>query len=108
MKNPDYVKLLADYGNVLVLLLLCAVISAGTLKEQSPRSVAAAEKLTEKIADKSEAGANVVVLVRSGDGAQKFAANLESALKNADLNVTQTIVGNPAAARAALQAQTAP
>jgi len=108
MKKPDYVKLLADYGNVLVLLLLCVVISVVTLEEQSPRSVAAAEKLAEKIADKSEAGANVVVLVRSGDGAQKFAANLESALKNADLNVTQTIVGNPAAARAALQAQAAP
>ena len=32
MKKLDYVKLLADYGNVLVLLLLCVVISAVTLE----------------------------------------------------------------------------
>ena len=108
MKNLNYGKLLADYGNVLVLLLLCAVISAVTLEEQSPRSVAAAEKLAEKIAGQSEAGANVVVLVRSGDGGQKFAANLESTLKGAGLNVTQSVVGDPDAARAALEAQAAP
>ena len=107
MKNLNYGKLLADYGNVLVLLLLCAVISAVTLEEQSPRSVAAAEKLAEKIAGQSEAGTNVVVLVRSGDGGQKFAANLESALKGAGLNVTQSVVGDPDAARAALEASCA-
>ena len=27
MKNLDYGKLLSDYGNVLVLLVLCAVVS---------------------------------------------------------------------------------
>ena len=48
MKNLDYGKLFSDYGNVLVLLVLCAVVSFVTMEEQSPRSEAAAERLAKQ------------------------------------------------------------
>ena len=108
MKKIDYGKLLSKYGNVLVLLLLCAVISAVTLEEQSPRSMAAAERLAGKMADANTKGANVVVLVRSGEGQQDFADSLKTALTNAGLNVSASIVGTPRDARTVLEKQSAP
>ena len=108
MKKINYGKLLSNYGNVLVLLLLCAVISAVTLEEQSPRSMAAAERLAGKMADANTKGAKVVVLVRSGEGQQDFADSLKTALTNAGLNVSASIVGTPRDARTVLENQSAP
>ena len=108
MSKLNYGKLLSDYGNVLVLLLLCFVVCILTLEKQSPRSNAAAAQLAGKIAEGNPSGANVVVLVRQGTGAQAFADTLKDALTQAGLNVTDTVVGNPAAARAALEKQSAP
>ena len=108
MKDLDYGKLLSDYGNVLVLLILCLFVSFVTLEEQSPRSEAAAERLAKQIASKNSPGANVAILVRSGEGAEKFSKTLETALADAGLTVTTNVVGNPAAARAALESQDAP
>ena len=62
MKNLDYGKLLSDYGNVLVLLVLCAVVSFVTMEEQSPRSEAAAERLAETIAGNNSPDATVAIL----------------------------------------------
>ena len=108
MKDLDYGKLLSDYGNVLVLLILCLFVSFVTLEEQSPRSEAAAERLAKQIASKNSPGANVAILVRSGEGAEKFSKTLETALTDAGLTVTTNVIGNPAAARAALESQAAP
>ena len=105
MKYLDYGKLLSDYGNVLVLMLLCVIISIVTVEEQSPRSAAAAERLADNMVGAHSTGANVAVLVRHGDGAIDFSQTLEKALTNAGLNVTTNVVGNPAAARAALKGQ---
>ena len=103
----DARKLLSEYGNVLVLLLLCAFISIVTLEEQSPRSTAAANRLAENIAQASPTGANVIVLVRSGKDQQEFADTLKDALTNAGLHVSDSIVGTPRDARIALEKQTA-
>ena len=102
----DARKLLSKYGNVLVLLLLCAFISIVTLEEQSPRSTAAAEQLAKKIAQSNSKGANVIVLVRRGKDQQKFADTLKDALTNTGLNVSESIVGTPRDARIALKKQT--
>ena len=108
MKNMKAGKLLSDYGNVLVLLLLCAVISFVTLEEQSPRSTAAAEKLALKILGATGKDANVLILVRNGEGQQEFANTLKTTLSKAGLKVTGTIVGTPRDARAALGKQPSP
>ena len=103
----DARKLLTEYGNVLVLLLLCAFISIVTLEEQSPRSTAAAKQLAKKIAQSNSKGANVIVLVRSGKDQQEFADTLKDAITNTGLNVPESIVGTPRDARIALEKQTA-
>ena len=108
MKNLDTGKLLSDYGNVLVLLLLCVVISVVTLEEQSPRSTAAAENLAVTIVGDAGKDANILILVRRGEGQQEFANTLKTTLSQADLNVTDTVVGTPADARAVLEKQTEP
>ena len=65
LKKLDFRKLLSDYGNVLVLLILCAVMSVATLKEQPATSPAAAKKLAAQVLSDSEKGAKVMVIIRT-------------------------------------------
>jgi ribose transport system permease protein len=105
MKKLDYRKLLSDYGNVLVLLILCAVMSFATVKEQPATSPAAAEKLASLVLSESETGAQVMVLVRGGrkGAGPKFAKNLERALEEVGLNVVANVQGSPRDSRIALR-----
>ena len=102
MKNIDYAKLFSDYGTLLVLLLLCIGFSAVTLEEQSPTSANAAQHLAKRISDELSSGSNVIVLTRQGGDGESFAAALKETLTKAELNVVQTVVGQPADARKAL------
>jgi len=102
MKNIDYAKLFSDYGTLLVLLLLCIGFSAVTLEEQSPTSANAAQHLAKRISDELSSGSNVIVLTRQGGDGEGFAAALKESLTKAELNVVQTVVGQPADARKAL------
>lgn len=108
MKTLDCGKLLSEYGNVLVLLLLCAVISVMTLEEQSPTSTASAKRLAGKIAGEHDKGANVMVIVRQGGEGPDFAKALKTELTNAGLNVADVVIGQPSDARKALIKQTKP
>ena len=102
MKNIDYAKLFSDYGTLLVLLLLCIGFSGVTLEEQSPTSANAAQHLAKRISDELSSGSNVIVLTRQGGDGEGFAAALKESLTKAELNVVQTVVGQPADARKAL------
>ena len=102
MKNIDYAKLFSDYGTLLVLLLLCIGFSAVTLEEQSPTSANAAQHLAKRISDELSSGSNVIVLTRQGGDGESFAVALKENLTKAELNVVQTVVGQPADARKAL------
>ena len=102
MKNIDYAKLFSDYGTLFVLLLLCIGFSVVTLEEQSPTSADAARRLAKRISDELSSGSNVIVLTRQGGDGESFAAALKENLTKAELNVVQTVVGQPADARKAL------
>ena len=105
LKKLDFRKLLSDYGNVLVLLILCAVMSVATLKEQPATSPTAAKKLAAQVLSDSEKGAKVMVIVRGGAKGEgpKFARNLQKALEEEGLNVVANIQGKPRDARIALE-----
>ena len=105
MKKLNFRKLLSDYGNVLVLLILCAVMSVATLKEQPATSPFAAKKLAAQVLSESEKGAKVMVIVRGGSKGEgpKFAENLEEALGDVGLNVVANIQGKPRDARIVLR-----
>ncbi len=102
MKKNDYTKLLFDYGTLLVLALLCGWFSYVTIEEQSPTSADTAQRLAKRISGELSSGSIVIVLTRQGGDGESFAAALKENLTKAELNVFQTVVGQPADARKAL------
>ena len=97
-------KLFADYGNVLVLLLLCLAISLITLEAQSTTSNAAARRLAARVASGHQPGATVLVLVAKGGGREQFADTLADELGKAGLIVTKEVTLRPADAKKILAA----
>ena len=73
MMKMDFRSVLSEYGNVLVLLLLCLGISLVTIEEQSATSSSAARELAMEVSAENPPGSNVLVLVRTGEGASRFA-----------------------------------
>jgi ribose transport system permease protein len=102
LKKNDYTKLLFDYGTLLVLALLCGWFSYVTIEEQSPTSADTAQRLAKRISGELSSGSIVIVLTRQGGDGESFAAALKENLTKAELNVFQTVVGQPADARKAL------
>ncbi|HAW97456.1 MAG TPA: hypothetical protein DCX67_02885, partial [Opitutae bacterium] len=98
-------RFLSDYGNLLVLLLLCLGVSLVTIEEQSSTSSSAARKLAVEVASGNPEGARVMVMVRSGEGSARFAKVMEEELSKEGLQVVGAIVGTPVDARRALVSQ---
>ena len=102
MKRINIGRLLSDYGNVLVLLLLCIVASLATIREYSPTSASAARRLAEQVsADYPKA--KVLVLVHKGKKGTEFAETLKDAFEKSGFTIVQTVVGKPLDARIALE-----
>jgi ribose transport system permease protein len=94
--------LLADYGMLAVLLLLCAVLGVATLNEQHPTGAAAARQLAGVIVRDSASGARVAIVLGTGDQDATLAAELQEALRGRGVAVVETVRGQPADARRAL------
>src|SRR5438093_8310 len=91
-------RFVADYGMVLVLLLLCGLFSVLTLSEQRPTSDAAARRL----AGEFSKGARVLIAVREQSEDAAFARELESAFRTRGVELIGVVKGEPKDARAAL------
>ncbi|MEQ1860764.1 MAG: ABC transporter permease [Chthoniobacteraceae bacterium] len=98
MNRPAIARLLADYGMVFVLLLLCAFFSVVTLSEQHPTSEAAARKLA------ADLSGRVLIAVRDQAEDAAFADRLAAELKARGVEVVAIVKGDPKAARTALNA----
>lgn len=94
-------RLLADYGMILVLLLLCAFFSAATYREQSPTGAAAARQLAEAIEGEFGRTARVLIAVRQVQSESALAEHLQRELTAAGARVT-LVRGEPKDARQAL------
>jgi ribose transport system permease protein len=94
--------LLADYGMLAVLLLLCAALGVATLNEQHPTGLAAARQLADTIARDWSPGAQAAIVLGAGDDDAAFAAALEQAVRGHGIAVLATVRGQPADARRAL------
>ena len=101
----NFRSLLSEYGNVIVLLLICLGISLITIEEQSATSSSAARELALEVSDDNPPKSKVLVLVRTSEGAARFAGSLEDSLSARGLHVVASIVGTPADARKALLSQ---
>lgn len=95
--------LLRDYTTVLVLVALCAALSAITWDEQFPSGVSGGRQLAALIKREAEPGAKVLIVVRATAEDAAFAAALEERLKGAGYVIVETVRGQPSDARQAFR-----
>jgi ribose transport system permease protein len=91
--------LFADYGMVLVLLLLCAFFTVVTWSEQNPGGTAAAKEFAEQIVAADGNQARVLIVVRSAPKDEAFAAALRRELESRGVPVGGIVSGQPPQAR---------
>ncbi|HVP07162.1 MAG TPA: ABC transporter permease [Candidatus Acidoferrum sp.] len=93
-------RFLADYGMLIVLLVLCLLFSVLTLRDQFPTGVDAAESLSKLLTDEPSTGC---ILIVSRDNAEdrQFADRLEALATQRGFK-TRIISGDPAIVRSAM------
>lgn len=96
-------RLLADYGMLCVLALLCAFFSFATYTEQHPTGEAAAVPLAADITKQFGKSPRVLIAVREQAEDAAFAAKLEAELKSAGATVAAVVRGEPKDAREILR-----
>ena len=96
-------RFFSDYGMAGVLVLLCLYYSWATYTTLEPRGEAAAPDLAAQIARSMPKGGNVLIIARADDEDARFAAAVETRLKEAGIHVVGKVLGDPRAARQALQ-----
>ena len=102
MKLP-FTRFFSDYGMAGVLVLLCLYYSWATYTTHEPRGEAAGRVLAAQVARSVPNGANVLIVARATDEDTRFAAAVEARLKEAGINVLGKVLGDPRAARQAVQ-----
>lgn len=93
---------LTDYGMVLVLVLLCALFSLLTLKEQVPEGGAAARELVAQVQQRLAPSDTVVVVGAARQDTGTLAAQVGDGLRTAGYARVRVVVGTPRDLRVAL------
>jgi ribose transport system permease protein len=101
--HPAMLRRLNDYGMLVVLLLLCALFSVLTIRDQQPNDAAAAQELARDIFQRFGSGARVMIATRDLAADRAFAGGLASELEKSGVSVVKTVAGEPKDARQALQ-----
>jgi ribose transport system permease protein len=94
--------ILADYGMVLVLLLLCAFFTIVTWSEQHPGGAAATKELADEIVARGGNKTRVLIVVRAAPKDEGFAALLRQELESRGIPVVGVVSGQPPEARRAI------
>jgi ribose transport system permease protein len=95
-------RLLSDYGMILVLLVLCAAFSVLTYREQPPTDAAAGRQLAAAIIGEFGEAPRVLIVVRNVEDDAALAEALRGDLEAAGGRVPAVVKGEPKDARAAL------
>ena len=96
-------RLVADYGMVLALVLLCAFFSWRTMEVQHPQGAAAGDLVAQNIAKALGDKAGVLIVVTKGDEDSEFAEALVKTLKNNSIEPVAVVRGMPIDARKAIE-----
>ncbi len=94
----------ADYGMVVVLLVLGVYYSWVTWEQQHPTGEAAAESLAEIIEDKHQPGSQIIIIARANAEDRTFSQSLQQSLESKGYQIANAVNGEPADARQALEA----
>jgi len=97
-----FASMLANYGMLIVLLLLGAFFSVVTLEEQQPAGASGARRLARELARPSKPGARALIVAGESREDAEFAAELARRLQAGGWIVADTVRGQPAEAREAL------
>ncbi len=97
-----FARILADYGMILVLVLLCAFLSVATYSEQFPAGESAATQVAAKIRQ-AGAGPRVLIAAQNLPDDVTFARRLEAEIKESGAAVPTVVIGSPSDARTALK-----
>jgi ribose transport system permease protein len=95
-------KILGDYGMVLVLIALCALFSVLTLEEQMPTGDAAVAQVADRISSTFDKSAVVLAVGAINKDSAPFAESLGGALTEAGFTQARVVVGTPRDLRMAL------
>lgn len=98
-------RLLSDYGMLLVLVLLCALFSLLTIKEQTSTGSAGAELLFEQISKEPPSEGRILIVAGSSEPEKEFAGSLGRLLESAGYR-SREIVGDPMQLRARIAEET--
>jgi ribose transport system permease protein len=101
--NFSFTRFCSDYGMAGVLVLLCLYYSWATYTTHEPRGEAAAPILAAQVVKSIPKSANVLIVARATDEDTRFATTVEERLKDSGINVLGKVLGDPRAARQALQ-----
>jgi ribose transport system permease protein len=96
-------RLMSDYGILLALALLCVYFSLVTYTEQSPAGAGGGALLAAQIRREAPSASRVLVVVRENREDAEFANALTEALAREGVTVVETVRGEPADARRALE-----
>ena len=100
--NYARTQFFTDYGMALVLLLLCALFSGLTIKEQHPTGSVAGEQVAKRIlADQPDA--NVLIVARGTSEDRDFSGAANRILEDQGATVLGSINGEPGDVRRMLQ-----
>lgn len=93
-----------DYGMLAVLVALVALFSLLTIGDRQPEGAAAGRQLAKTILNGSEKAPSVFIAGRDAAADQEFAAALSNALGANGATIVDSVLGDPAAVRTALDA----
>ncbi|HAM72710.1 MAG TPA: sugar-transporting ATPase, partial [Verrucomicrobiales bacterium] len=96
-------RLIADYGMILVLLLLCAFFSVVTYSEQPPTGESAAGQISSAVRRELGTAPRVLIAASAQPDDAAFASRLQHDLAASGARVVGTIQGEPRDARETLQ-----
>lgn len=88
-------RFLADYGMLLILAALCALLSVFTIGEQHPGGAVAAQQLADRILTETPTGASVAVIAGEGADDEAFTATLRERMAGADRVIALHVNGQP-------------
>lgn len=107
MQKPDHrtalARFFADYGMVLVLLLLCGYFSLVTVENHAATGRPAGERLAAQIVNRFGSGARVLIVARTTADEVAFADALRERLQAGGARVVESVSGQPVDAREAME-----
>lgn len=95
-------RLFGDYGMVLVLVLLAALFSFLTLKQQHPTGAAAGRQVAERVLAQYGTDAGVLIVTRNTPGDREFSDEANAVLVERNIHAT-VVNGEPADVRKAIE-----